>query len=97
MKSPKWEDVSSWSRDEKDRTPKTWQCRLGPMVLVVTRHVHYRGWVMRSDFDECQPLMSSEIEAAKNEALERIMSCLLLVVDDCRAMLGCTGNEEGGK
>ncbi len=36
----RWEDVSSFGRDEKDRTPKSWCAKAGRFALSVSRHIH---------------------------------------------------------
>lgn len=67
-----WKDISSHSQNEKDRTPKTWECRAGVFRLIVTRHIHYKPdqWVARCDgvFDGLA-LTSKDIEMAKSEAI----------------------------
>lgn len=50
---PQWKDVTSYSRDQKDRTPDSWQLRLTrDVVITITRsHIYDReNWVMH-----CRP------------------------------------------
>lgn len=42
-----WKDVSSFSKSDKDHTPRTWHARFGVFGLVLTRHIHYAAdaWI----------------------------------------------------
>ncbi len=49
MSRPVWEDITSYSRDDRERIPSTWELRLTREVrIVVTRgHIYDReNWVM---------------------------------------------------
>lgn len=74
-----WKDISSYSRNDKDRTPKTWEFAGVGVRVVVTRHMDYSPdvWLAR-----CEPyfsiveLKSKDIAAAKNEAMNLVKNCL---------------------
>lgn len=36
-----WRDVTSFSQNAKDRTPRTWNAKFGAFNLVLTRHMDY--------------------------------------------------------
>jgi hypothetical protein len=71
--SVKWEDVTSWSRrdDEKARkTPLTWQADVGPLRLVVTRHMHLAptDWLIRCDGLNINSDIGGNVSAAAAQA-----------------------------
>jgi len=44
MSKPTWKDATSYSRNDKDRIPQTWEIDLGGnLKLGVTRHRHYES------------------------------------------------------
>lgn len=64
---PTWKDVSSFSRDDKERIPATWELALTQDVrIVITRsHVHDKqNWVMhcRPWFDTYSLKLPSTVE-----------------------------------
>ena len=68
-----WEDETSYSRDEKDRIPRTWSIKLGGKWgrdrLSVTRTHGLDGWWLLSEVTGRRELKSATIDAAKAEAL----------------------------
>ena len=68
---PKWDDVSSYSRGDTDRTPNEWLCYADDLRLWVHRNINYRGvWFLTAvPFAECRKLNSADIEKAKKEAV----------------------------
>ena len=67
-----WEDISSHSRRDKDRTPKTWELRLAGIRVVVTRHIHFEPdeWVMTCDpWFEQRSLGRVDADEAKDAAV----------------------------
>lgn len=58
-----WVDVTSFSQNCKDRTPRTWRAKFGRFDLVVTRHRDYEPdeWVCR-----CYGLWETKKLASKN-------------------------------
>lgn len=79
-----WKDISTYSRSDTDRTPRTWQCHAGGLNIAVTRHIHYPGdWLL-----QCVPwfdnyvLKSKDIDAAKAEALALVRRQVEIVLND---------------
>jgi hypothetical protein len=67
-----WKDGTSYSRGDKDRTPRDWRATIDGMVVIVHRHIHYPGLWLVSCADlgvDTVPLDASEVGAAKREAL----------------------------
>lgn len=66
-----WKDVSSFSKNDKVRTPRTFELAFGAFRLVVTRHIHYADnvWLAKCDglFSE-RELRSVLAGDAKQEA-----------------------------
>ena len=83
-----WTDITSYSRTDKARIPRTWELRAGGLRLVVTRHRDFLAdsWVMQTypSIINYAPLGSHEVEAAKQEAIERTMSALEQMLDGLR-------------
>lgn len=74
-----WKDISSFSRSDKDRTPKTWEFKGVGIRVIVTRNIHYAPdvWLAR-----CEPyfsyieLKNKDIDAAKEEAMAIVKNCV---------------------
>lgn len=72
-----WHDLSSWSRGDVDRTPKTWQVRVGLFRLIVTRRHGLEGWFIEfADQFNYRKLNNIEIEKAKEEAIVLVRDVL---------------------
>ena len=72
-----WKDVSSWSRDEKDRSqPKAWEAQIGMFRLTVHRHIYYPPdtWLAscRPDVFDKLELRSKGVFEAKCEAVAKL-------------------------
>lgn len=70
---PAWVDGTSYNRNEHGTIePRTW--RLGQTGIVVTRYSGLLGWYVRSHIDgiELQELTSTDIDAAKTEAIIKV-------------------------
>lgn len=69
-----FKDTTSYSRDEKDRTPRTWQAHIGKFSITVTRHINYDPdvWIAMTSPDilDKKVLKSKDIEDAKKEAID---------------------------
>ena len=70
-----WNDVSSYSRDDKERKPTTFESKYGALRIVVTcGHIHYQPqWVMHCyalAIDTCALKKDSTKEEAQAEALD---------------------------
>lgn len=77
-----WKDVSSWSRSDTVRTPKTWEASASGMRIVITRHRDYPpdAWILRCSevgLDLLQ-LMAVDLEEAQLEALGLVRGRLKL-------------------
>jgi hypothetical protein len=85
-----WEDVTSFSKNDKDRTPKTWLMTLASGTrMVVTRHIDYPGkWIIRCDpYIDMQVLRSDDIDKAKEEAIKMIWMYVKSDMDALSKML----------
>jgi hypothetical protein len=74
-----WKDVSSYSRDDKDRTPVSWQLKVGSMAVVVTRYIYAAKdeWTLSCPpFYNHKVLQSKDIDEAKSEAIAMVMTHL---------------------
>lgn len=70
---PEWKDITSYSRDESEKVPRSWEMRIGSIRLVVTRIHGIDGvWYMKSDLTGDIVLPSPVIETAKVYALEHL-------------------------
>jgi hypothetical protein len=78
-----WEDATSYSRGEKNRTPSMWRVVTDKgMRVFVHRHIHYAPdqWLLSCYTpDLCQNvvLKSTEADEAKREALDLIQSATM--------------------
>lgn len=72
-----WRDITSFSRDEKDRTPRTFQADVLGTRLIVTRHIDYPGkWCVVSHGDVSMtitPLVAESADGAKLAARNRMI------------------------
>jgi len=72
VSEPQWKDVTSRSRGEVDRTPRSWEWRSASLRIVVTRVHQCEGWWLLCsalDIREHHPLDSADAEEAKVEAI----------------------------
>lgn len=71
-----WVDVSSYDRNDKERIPSSWMCKLEKVDVRVHRHIHYGKdtWLLSSRFLNMEKLVldNSEIELARREAIDVI-------------------------
>lgn len=70
-----WEDISSHSRDSKDRTPRTWRRKIGVFTIWLSRHIHYPPdvWLATCDgvFPQ-QPMKSKDVREAACQAVAKL-------------------------
>jgi len=63
-----WHDVSSFSQDAKDRTPRTWHAQFGRFKMTLTRHIYHApdAWVSTCEgvFDRREMASKDVREAA---------------------------------
>ena len=63
MSLPKpWKDETSFSKSDKDHTPRTWCAKFGGFSLILTRHIHYTPdeWVA-----SCCGVFENKVMASK--------------------------------
>jgi hypothetical protein len=77
----KFKDVSSFSQDSTDRTPRSFVAYVGGLCLVVTRHRDYPGqWLLR-----CDPFLETAIDDcpvadAQRQAVTLLMDTLAAAI-----------------
>lgn len=81
----KWRDITSYSRGENPKIPRTYDLELGALRIVVTRHFHYPPdvWTFycrEIGFTESVELKSRDITEAQKEALYRAQSRLVAML-----------------
>lgn len=76
-----WKDISSYSRSDTDRTPKTWALQAEGLKIVVTRHVNYApdAWLLCCQpFCEYGEIGTGTADEAKAAAVEYVRKNLEL-------------------
>ena len=80
-----WNDITSYSRNNKERVPQTWELKRDSLRIRVSRHINYEPdqWLLscREFGIDNHLLKSKNIEEAKNEAL-------VLLYYAAKAMMG---------
>lgn len=88
---PAWVDRTSFSQNDKDRTPRTWTLQFEGFRVTVTRHIHYPGkWVL-SCYElrmDCVELKEAELEKAQKEALNLVRRKLKAMLEQVRTAMG---------
>lgn len=89
----KWKDDTSYSREDKERVPKTWTLDLGEVRITVTcGHIYHRGeWVMhcRPWFDTHALNMLENVNA--EEAQAKALAKVRTKVDAIHAAIHAVG------
>lgn len=70
-----WNDTSSFSRSDTDRTPNSWASKAGKIYIKLHRHIHYPKdtWLLTCDpFFDKKVLLSKNADEAKAEALRMV-------------------------
>ena len=78
-----WKDTSSYSRDDKDRTPNSFDMYIHNLRISVHRHIHHPPdvWLVSiTPGSLSHELKSKDIEAAKAEALNFCLGWLNPIV-----------------
>jgi hypothetical protein len=88
-----WKDTTGYMRGgpKPGEEPRTWEIQSGTMRVVVTRHLDYPGdWLMRCDEIGCHGsvLKSRDADAAKREALERVLMRGEAIVSRVKRLIG---------
>lgn len=82
MTNPKWVDVSSWSRDDKDRTPKTWELETDELTICVTRTYGLDGWwLVCHDLRIGRRSLPDNLESAQTAALDHVRGRLRAMLE----------------
>ncbi len=75
-----WKDESSWSRNDVERTPKTWCFATEGLRIIVTRHRDYAptDWVLRVHPSGIvgEQVLPVDINDAKARALKIVREAL---------------------
>lgn len=90
MSKAQWKDGTSYSRGDKDRTPKAWDLELSHARLTVHRYLNCVGWFLSSPGlgISTRPLREADLEAAKAEALRYVLTLLEQMGDEVLAAQG---------
>lgn len=76
MKKPKWEDVSSYSQNDRERVPHTFEIRIADARVIVTRWVHGepdRWYLICPEAGMSRDLLCNrDLGEAKKEALRLV-------------------------
>lgn len=82
-----WKDITSFSKSDTDRTPKTWQTTAGDFRIVVTRHRDYAPdkWVLNCNpFFDAKELAATDIDLAKASAVALVQGRLSAALNDLK-------------
>lgn len=74
-----WEDCTTFSRREKDRTPRIWHVVIQRLVITVHRHRDYKEneWLLScAPFFDLYLLENKDIALAKQEAILLVKNVL---------------------
>ena len=82
-----WKDQTSYSQNEKDRTPRVLTLEADNIRISVHRYIGLDGWFLstRPDMFDKSTLVSTNIEDAKIEAIQKVTSRLLEMVESLKA------------
>lgn len=77
-----WKDATSYSQREKERIPRTYQCKIGTLDIIITRIIHSEGWFLtcRSLSINSWPLDGDDLEKCKEQAIAILLKELNKVV-----------------
>ena len=91
MSNTEWIDITSYSRNDKERAPSWWQLRFGKCVLRVgNKHIHHQEnpkWFMIFNNGQHEILGAKDQlteEEAKAKAIECALGRLELALDKLR-------------
>lgn len=75
-----WKDVTSYSRDDQERIPGSWEVRAGGLRIAVARHIHYPPdvWLLRTNWTTVDmiELHSRDLAGAQAMALDIVRTRL---------------------
>lgn len=87
----KWKDISSYSKSDTDRAPRTWSLPAAGLTIIVTRHLDFPAdaWVMRcAPFCDNLQISTGTVEEAKAAAVAYVRANLYR----CLTLLGPAGS-----
>jgi hypothetical protein len=78
-----WRDITSYSRNDETRTPRTWKLVSKTMDITVTRHIHYLAneWALI-----CDPWFNKTV-ISTGTADEAKQKAIALVIDKLEGAL----------
>lgn len=88
MNRNKWTDVTSYRHGERGAIePRSWEMRVGELMMCVTRYVGHVGWVCHCHAlnIDIEPLEAVDIANAQVEALRLVqvkLSRLMLAIEE---------------
>jgi len=75
-----WENISTYSKGDKERTPKSWRLKVGDFYILIHRHIHYPKdmWLLSSEpfFDKYE-MPNKDIDECKMLAVDLVKTKLL--------------------
>ena len=88
-----WNDVTSYSQGEKDRTPKAFVANVGGLRIVVTRHIYAKKdeWVLN-----CSPWFDLFVVGTGSADVAKA-AAIIAVRERLFEVLNCLAPEEIGK
>jgi len=81
----KWNDITSYSKGDKERTPKVLRTRIKNFEITIHRHIYYENtWLLTTDdFQiEKEDLYTDKFEEAETRAIDCILDKLRLYIED---------------
>jgi hypothetical protein len=74
-----WKNITSYSRGDNERIPRTWELSIDPVRIVITRHIHHAPdvWVLLcSPFCNQYEISNGTADEAKDAAVKYVHGCL---------------------
>lgn len=86
----RWKDITSYSKDEKDRTPRSFAANVGGLRIIVTRHFYAKKdeWVLF-----CSPWFDRFV-VGNGSADDARAAAILAVCKKLAEALNCLAPEE---
>lgn len=88
---PQWKDQTSYSRDDRERTPSVWQLQLTRdiRITVVRKHIHNPdSWVMHCNpWFDTHSLDLTPIPENRDEAMARALSKVRTKIEELSTIM----------
>jgi hypothetical protein len=71
----KWKDISSFSKSDKSKTPKTFELQVSGLKIAVHRHIHYSPdvWLLSCEpWFKCHVIGNGTAETACKDATQAV-------------------------